>query len=84
MRAMSVVAMIDAMPPRSRLCLTFEFDLDGDPVSGIVRAGPADGEAFCGWMALAQTIEVALATARSHNAEPPETGETSRTQGAPR
>lgn len=68
--------MIDGMQPGARLCLTVEFDLGTDPVSGIVRAGPGDGEAFCGWMALTQTIELALATARNHNDQPLVTGET--------
>jgi hypothetical protein len=65
------------MQSESRLCLTFEFDLAAEPVSGIVRDGLGDDVSFCGWMALAHTIELALAAARSsHSDHPPATRET--------
>jgi hypothetical protein len=65
------------MQPGSRLRLTFEFDLAAEPVSGIVRDGLGDDVSFCGWMALAQTIELALASARGRQGDhPPATRET--------
>ncbi|MCW2954173.1 MAG: hypothetical protein JWQ48_3343 [Conexibacter sp.] len=57
-------ATIDAMEP-PRLRLTFEFDLDTDSVSGLLRGGAGDGEPFSGWMALTRAIELQLAAARS-------------------
>jgi hypothetical protein len=59
------------MQPGSHLCLTVEFDLGADPVSGVVRSGAGDGDPFCGWMALTRTIELALASARSHQQDHP-------------
>jgi hypothetical protein len=47
-----------------RLRLTLEFDVNTEPVSGIVRDGDGDGDGFSGWMDLTRTIELALAAAR--------------------
>jgi hypothetical protein len=46
--------------------LSFEFDLDADPVSGVVLdgRGDGDGQPFCGWMALTREIENALDAGR--------------------
>ncbi|HEY4097627.1 MAG TPA: hypothetical protein VGM33_19035 [Baekduia sp.] len=44
--------------------LSFEFDLDADPVSGVVLDGRGDGQPFCGWMALTREIENALDAGR--------------------
>jgi hypothetical protein len=56
--------------PRVRLCL--EFDLDADPVSGVLCAEDGGSEPFAGWMALTGTIELALAAARRAASTPPE------------
>jgi hypothetical protein len=53
-----------------RLLLTLEFDVNTEPVSGIVRDGDGDGDRFSGWMDLTRTIELALAAARYDDATP--------------
>jgi hypothetical protein len=45
-----------------RLLLALEFDVNTEPVSGIVRDG--DGNRFSGWMDLTRTIELTVAAAR--------------------
>jgi hypothetical protein len=44
--------------------LTFELDLDADPVSGVVLDGTGEGRPFSGWMALTREIENALDAGR--------------------
>jgi hypothetical protein len=55
---------IDAMDLEPRLLLALEFDVNTEPVSGIVRDGDGDGDRFSGWMDLTRTIELAVAAAR--------------------
>jgi hypothetical protein len=47
---------------RARLVL--DFDVDAEPVSGVVVHEDHDGKPFSGWMALTRTIEETLNAAR--------------------
>ena len=62
------------MDLKLRLLLTLEFDVNAEPVSGVVRVGDGDGERFSGWMGLTRTIELALAAARCHDDAAPAQG----------
>ena len=54
----------EAMTVPSRVRLVLDFDLSTDPISGVVVDNDRDGQPFYGWMALTQTIELTLDTAR--------------------
>jgi hypothetical protein len=63
--------------PSSRVRLCIEFDLDADPVSGILCDEQGGSEPFSGWMGLTGTIELALGAARRAASAPPEHESTS-------
>jgi hypothetical protein len=59
------------MPSDDRARLTLEFDVDADPVAGVVRDAGGGGEPFVGWIALTRAIELALEAARLERVQPP-------------
>jgi hypothetical protein len=52
------------MPAPEYARLTIDFDLQADPIAGVVHAGGGRGQPFAGWMALTRTIELTLDAAR--------------------
>lgn len=44
--------------------LTIDFDLQADPIAGMVRDDGGHGRPFAGWMALTRAIERTLEAAR--------------------
>jgi hypothetical protein len=46
-----------------------DFDVDADPVAGVVVHEDHDGEAFSGWMALTRVIEETLDAARHRQSQ---------------
>jgi hypothetical protein len=52
------------MPAPEYARLTVDFDLQADPIAGVVHDDGGHGQPFAGWMALTRTIELALDAAR--------------------
>jgi hypothetical protein len=61
------------MPAPEYARLIIDFDLQADPIAGVVHDGGGDGQPFAGWMALTRAIELTLDAARRAIAdgEPP-------------
>jgi hypothetical protein len=62
------------MIPNGRVRLVLEFDVDADPVSGVLIRGEGGTEVFTGWMALTRAIEAALEVGADHRPDGPLTG----------
>lgn len=54
--------------------LTIDFDLQADPIAGVVHDDGGHGEPFAGWMALTRTIERSLDAARRADRDSPADG----------
>jgi hypothetical protein len=52
------------MPAPEYARLTIDFDLQADPIAGVVHDDGGHGQPFAGWMALTRTIELTLDAAR--------------------
>jgi len=61
------------MPAPEYARLTIDFDLQADPIAGVVHDDGGHGQPFAGWMALTRAIELTLDAARraSTDDEPP-------------
>lgn len=60
------------MPAPENTRLTIEFDLQADPIVGVVHADGGRGEPFAGWMALTRVIERTLDAARGARQDIPD------------
>lgn len=58
------------MPSPEYARLTIDFDLQADPIAGVVHHGDGHSQPFAGWMALTRTIELTLQAARLHRPSP--------------
>jgi hypothetical protein len=52
------------MPAPDHARLTIDFDLQAEPIAGVVYDDGGHGEPFAGWMTLTRTIERTLDDAR--------------------
>jgi hypothetical protein len=66
------------MPAPEYARLTIDFDLQADPIAGVVHDDSGHGQPFAGWMGLTRTIELALDAARRAGTDQPPGRETTR------
>jgi hypothetical protein len=52
------------MPAPEYARLTIDFDLQAEPIAGVVQGDDGHGQPFAGWMALTRAIELTLDAAR--------------------
>lgn len=50
-----------------RVLVTLEFDLDADPIAGVLQGAGGPNAPFAGWLGLTREIEVALESARDRD-----------------